>query len=248
MKGVKKILFVTGTDTGVGKTVLTAMLLAFLRERGGRVLAMKPFCSGAREDARLLHGLQRGCLTLDEVNPFYFEKPLAPAAAGQGRGQNMPLKAVLGKIHAAADRCDLLLVEGVGGVMVPLASDYTVRDLIGRLECKTIVVCPNRLGTINHTLLTANALQDAGIKEFTISMMGVKNPDISAASNPRMIRRMLPSTPVFCVPYLGNRAGTAGGVKRNVKYLKIMLAQLAGDDNLRIVLSQNDMRLRSESC
>lgn len=120
--------------------------------------------------------------------------------------------------------------------------------MIGRLECQTIVVCPNRLGTINHTLLTAKALEDAGIEDFTIAMMSVRNPDISAASNPRMIRRMLPSRPVFCLPYLGLRASTAGAVKKNVKYLKIMLARLAGDDNLRIVLSQNDMGLDNKTC
>jgi dethiobiotin synthetase len=245
---VKKILFVTGTDTGVGKTVLTAMLLAFLRRAGCRALAMKPFCSGARDDARLLQSLQKEDLTLDEVNPFYFARPLAPAAAARGCRQNVPLGVVLEKTHAVASQCDLLLVEGVGGVMVPLAGDYTVRDLIGRLECKTIVVCPNRLGTINHTLLTAEALESAGIEGFTIAMMGVRKPDISAASNARMIRRMLPLTPVFCVPYLGLRASTGGAVKRNVKYLKKMLARLAGDDMLRIVLSQNDMRLGNKSC
>jgi dethiobiotin synthetase len=236
---VKKILFVTGTDTGVGKTVLTAMLLAFLRGAGCRALAMKPFCSGSRDDARLLQNLQKGCLTLDEVNPFHFSRPLAPGVAALGGGQNVPFKEVLGKIQAAVKRCDLLLVEGVGGVMVPLARDYTVRELIGRLECKTIVVCPNRLGTINHTLLTAFALKDTGVEGFTIVMMGVKKPDISAASNPRMLRRMLPLTPVFCVPYLGLRAGTAWGVKKNVKYLKKMLARLAWADILRNVLSQN---------
>jgi len=248
IKGVKKILFVTGTDTGVGKTVLTAMLLAFLRERGGRVLAMKPFCSGGRDDARLLQSLQKECLTLDEVNPFYFDRPLAPGAAARGSGQKAPFGAVLGKIQAAASRCDLLLVEGIGGVMVPLGGDYTVRDLIRGLECKTIVVCPNRLGTINHTLLTAEALESAGIEEFTIVLMGVKNPDISAASNPRMIRRMLPLRPVFCLPYLGFRAGTARGVKRNVKYLKKTLAQLAGGGILSIVLLQNEKGLDNKVC
>lgn len=234
---MKKILFVTGTDTGVGKTVLTAMLLEFFRRRGGRVLALKPFCSGARGDARLLQSLQKEYLTLDEVNPFYFDKAVAPAAAATGRRKNMPMGAVLGKIHAAAARCNLLLVEGVGGVMVPLAGGYTVRDLIRRLECKTIVVCPNRLGTINHTLLTAEALEVAGIKELTIVMMSVRKPDISAFSNRRMIRRMLPLTPVFCLPHLGLRAATAGAVKINVKYLKKRLAQVAGGDIVRTVLN-----------
>lgn len=229
---MKKILFVTGTDTGAGKTVLTAMLLALLRRGGVRALAMKPFCSGPRDDARLLHRLQKGCLTLDEVNPFYFDKPQAPAAAAGKSGSAVPLSAVLAKIRGIAARCDLLIVEGVGGLMVPLGRNYAVLDVIRRLDCETIVVCPNRLGVINHTLLTASALQSAGIKHFTIVMMGVRKPDISAISNPRMIHQRLPSIPVICLPYLGKTASSAVGVKNNAKYLKKTLAGIVGDGNL----------------
>jgi dethiobiotin synthetase len=231
---VKKILFVTGTDTGVGKTVLTAMLLAFLRRGGAAALAMKPFCSGSRGDARLLHCLQKESLTLDEVNPFYFDKPLAPAAAA-GRGRpGVSRQAALGQIRLLAGRCDLLVVEGVGGLMTPLGEDYTIRDVIRRLHGKTIIVCRNRLGVLNHVALTAEALQSAGIKEFTVAMMGVRKPDISAGSNPRMIRQMLPLNPVFCLPYLGFRASTAGAAKENAKYLKKTLAHLVGGDIVRM--------------
>ncbi len=202
---MKKIVFVTGTDTGAGKTVLTAMLLAFLRQGGSRVLAMKPFCSGSRGDARLLRGLQDKCLTLDEVNPFYFDKPLAlpPPQPGSGFRPLATLEAALRQIRHLANRwCDLLLVEGAGGLLAPLGKDYTIRELIRRFHGKTLVICRNRLGVINHVLLTAEALQHAGIKDFTVVMMGVKKPDISAGSNPRMIRQRLPLIPVFCLPYL----------------------------------------------
>jgi dethiobiotin synthetase len=235
---VKKILFVTGTDTGAGKTVLTAMLLAFLRREGVRALGMKPFCSGARDDAQLLHSLQKECLTLDDVNPFYFDRPLAPAAAAGSGGPKVSLTAALRKIRILAGQCDLLVVEGVGGLMTPLGSGYTVRDLIRRLDCKTVVVCLNRLGVINHALLTAEALQNAGVKEFTIVMMGVRKPDISARSNPRMIHQRLPRIPVFCLPYLGKGASTAGAAKKNVKYLKIMLARIVGADILRMFFNR----------
>jgi dethiobiotin synthetase len=230
---LNKILFVTGTDTGVGKTVLTAMLLDFLRQGGANALAMKPFCSGSRADARLLHRLQRECLTLDEVNPFYFDRPLAPAAA-IGPGQpRISLPTALKHIRCLASRCDLLLVEGAGGLLAPLGEGYTLRDLIRRLHGEVMVVCANRLGVINHVALTTYALQAVGIKEFTVAMMGVKKPDLSAKSNPRMIRQLLPSIPVFCLPYLGKRASTAAAVKINVKYLKKTLAHLVGADILR---------------
>jgi dethiobiotin synthetase len=231
---LKKILFVTGTDTGVGKTVLTAMLLAFFRRGGCDALAMKPFCSGSRADARLLHLLQKKCLTLDEVNPFYFDRPLAPAAAA-GRGRpGVSRRAALGQIRQLAGRCDVLLVEGAGGLMTPLGKDFTIRDVIQELNCKTIVVCVNRLGVINHAVLTAEALQNAGIEEFTVVMMNVKKPDISAQNNARMIRQILPSIPVFSLPYLGNRASTAGAAKINAKYMKKTLAGVVGDDMVRM--------------
>jgi dethiobiotin synthetase len=102
---VKNILFVTGTDTGAGKTVLTALLLDFLRSEGIRVLAMKPFCSGPRGDAVLLHGLQKGCLTLDDVNPFYFDRPLAPAAAGRGQvSLTVALRKINGEFDSGSER------------------------------------------------------------------------------------------------------------------------------------------------
>jgi dethiobiotin synthetase len=231
---VKNILFVTGTDTGAGKTVLTAMLLAFLRDGGGGALAMKPFCSGSRGDARLLHGLEKQCLTLNEVNPFYFDKPLAPAAAAGRDSPKVPLQAALRPIRRLAGRCNLLLVEGAGGLLAPLGENYTARELIRHLHCRTLVVCPNRLGVINHVMLTAEALQHAGIQEFTVVMMGVRKPDISAGSNPRMIRRRLRANPVFCLPYLGFGASQAALVKKNAKYFKKTLARLLGHDNLRM--------------
>ncbi len=235
---MKKIIFVTGTDTNAGKTVLTALLLAFLRRGGCDALAMKPFCSGSRHDALLLHSLEKESLTLDEINPFYFDKPLTPAAAGGRPG--VSLQAALKKIRALAARCDVLIVEAVGGLLAPLAKNYSVRDIIRRLNCQIIVVCPNRLGAINHTLLTVEALQGVGVEDITIVMMGVKNPDLSAASNPKMIRQRLPAIPLFCLPHLGKRASTAGAAKRNVKYLQIMLARLLGHDNLHVFFRKKE--------
>ena len=117
--------------------------------------------------------------------------------------------------------------------MVPLGAGYTVRDLIRHLDAEAFIVCLNRLGVINHVALTAEAMQHAGIKEFAVVMMSVKKPDISTGSNARMIRQMLPQIPVFCLPYLGNRASTGEAAKENAKYLKKTLAHLVGADNLR---------------
>jgi dethiobiotin synthase len=137
---MSRILFITGTDTGVGKTVLTGLLLAHLRQTGNHALALKPFCSGSRDDAKLLHALQDRELTLDRINPFFFPEPLAPLAAARKRRSSITLKSVLGHIGSILSLTTtpplhhsnppILLVEGVGGLLVPLGKSFAVLDLI----------------------------------------------------------------------------------------------------------------------
>jgi dethiobiotin synthetase len=229
-----EIIFITGTDTGVGKTVVTALLLRHLRQAGCNALAVKPFCSGSRADACLLRRLQKNLLTLDEINPFFFQQPVAPAAAG-GR-KTIRIDTILRKIRVVASRCDMLLVEGIGGLLVPLGKNLTVADLISRLRCPALIVSPNRLGTINHTLLTIKALQAIGVKRLKIVMVDGKKPDISAHSNLKMIQKMAPSVPIFSIPNLGSQASSEGVIKINAIFLKITLAQILGGDIFNIVL------------
>ena len=153
----KRIIFVTGTDTGVGKTLLTGLLLYHLRQRGCHALAMKPFCSGSRADTEFLRAVQDGELTSDEVTPFFFAEPLAPLVAARKHRRTIRLKEVVRRIRRLSDRCECLLIEGIGGLLVPLGEGFTVRDLVARLGCEVIIVSRNRLGTINHTILTGAA-------------------------------------------------------------------------------------------
>lgn len=228
-----RILFITGTGTGVGKTVLTALLLRHLREEGHDALAMKPFCSGSRHDARLLQRLQKEELTLAETNPFFCEQPLAPwVAAKEDRKAQIPLRRAVGEIRRLGRRCKILLVEGCGGVLAPLGNHYAAADLISLLRCETIIVAPNCLGTINHTLLTAKYMQSVGIKEFKIVMMPSKKPDLSSRSNINAIRELLPGIAVFSVPHLGGETSKLTAVKRNAKKMKKRLARVLGDGKL----------------
>jgi dethiobiotin synthetase len=197
---VGKITFVTGTDTGVGKTLLAACLLHHLRRKGINALGMKPFCSGSRSDARLLRSAGGNSLTLDEVNPFYFEQPLAPYAASK---KTISLKNVVALIYKLAERCDHLIIEGAGGLLVPLGKGFFVADLIAALDCDVILVARNQLGTINHTLLSIQALAS---RPVTIALMSQKPPDLSSQSNAAIIREILPTTRVLELPYLGSRA------------------------------------------
>src|SRR5437868_2134606 len=134
----KKIIFVTGTDTGVGKTVFTGLLLHHLRTGGCHALAMKPFCSGGRADVKLLRALQEAELDEDEINPFYFPEPIAPLVSSRRHHRAVLLGEVVHRIKKVARRCDVLLIEGSGGLLVPLGEKYLVSDLIRRLECDVI--------------------------------------------------------------------------------------------------------------
>ena len=111
-----EIVFITGTDTGVGKTVLTALLLQHLRSKNIKALAMKPFCTGDRGDVELLQSLQPGILTDTEANPYFFEPPVAPFVASQQIGQKIELSEVIEKISCVRNKCDVLLVEGATGI------------------------------------------------------------------------------------------------------------------------------------
>ena len=222
-----QIIFVTGTDTGVGKTLLTALLLHHLRRGGSRTLALKPFCSGGRGDAELLWQLQDAEISLDEVNPFYFDEPLAPIVAARKTGRRITLSQVLRRIQSVAERCDFLLIEGSGGILVPLGKGYLVMDLISALDCRVVVVSANRLGTINHTLLTARSLQAADQKWFKIVLMGQARPDRSSETNAQVLGKLLGKRPI-CVPFLGPQATSVASVKKSYDKVKKTLARVLG--------------------
>jgi len=228
---VGRILFITGTGTGVGKTVLTALLLRHLRENGANALALKPFCSGSRGDARLLFRLQKGSLRLDETNPYYFRAPLAPWVAAREKGlPQVPFQAVLRKINIVAKRAKTLLIEGSGGLLAPLGDKYAAAELISALRCETIIAAPNCLGTINHTMLTVKHLQAIDAKDIKIVMMNVENPDYSARSNLAAIMELAPEIPVSSMPFLGCGASKLTNLKQNEKKVKKTLAQVLGGD------------------
>jgi dethiobiotin synthetase len=226
-----KIVFVTGTDTGVGKTLLTAMLLHHLRQAGRRALAMKPFCSGGRGDVELLQSLQPGELDDATVNPFYFAEPVAPVAARGAR--NVTMAQTAGSIRRVANICDILLVEGSGGLLVPLGRGYLVADLIRRLRCEIVVVARNRLGTINHTLLTMWALRAAGLKPAAVILMSGATSDPSVRTNRDVLERLLKKTPLLPIPYLGRGVARAEGVKRAAKKVRSVLENLVEALQLR---------------
>ena len=224
--GVPRIIFITGTDTGVGKTLLTGLLLYHLRQGGCHALAMKPFCSGSRADAEFLNAIQDGELTRDEINPFFFSEPLAPLVAARRHHRPIRLPEVLERIRGLATRCQCLLIEGIGGVLVPLGEGFSVVNLIARLGCQTILVSRNRLGTINHTLLSVSALQHAGIKELRTVLSSRSGADHSAASTSSTLSVLLDPIPVFPIPFLGRNPARLEVLKTSQRKLRKTLAQI----------------------
>jgi dethiobiotin synthetase len=169
---LRKGIFITGTDTGVGKTLLSGAFAAALRERGMNIGVMKPVESGCKRvkgslvaaDALFLKELSGSNDDIDLINPYRLEHPLAPATAAEMEG----VKIESAKIEDAYTRLksmhDLVIVEGAGGLLVPLNDSLLMADLIKILNLPLLVIARSSLGTINHTLLTLRTAEVSGIE------------------------------------------------------------------------------------
>ena len=205
--GMKRTtFFITGTDTGVGKTVLTALLARHLRERGVNAAALKPVCSGGRDDARALRAAMNGALTLDEINPWHFRAPMAPLLAARRERRRVKLADVLAHVRAMQKRFDVLLVEGAGGLLSPLGENFDSRDLIAALRATPMVVCPNRLGAVNQVLLTLAALPRSASCQARVVLMSPSKPDAATNTNAGLLAEFFDAKRIFELPWLGRRS------------------------------------------
>jgi dethiobiotin synthetase len=194
-----KGFFIAGTDTGVGKTWVTTRWLRSLRASGIDAVGMKPVECGGRDDAIAIQEAVDGVATLDEINPVPLPEPLAPAAIDGA------LRIDFDKILANFDRLSMLhapvLVEGAGGWLVPLDRERTMADLVAALGLPVVVVAANRLGVLNHTLLTVRAIVAAGLECRAVFLNDLdeaaRADDLSRESNARVLRDLLPGIPVI---------------------------------------------------
>lgn len=191
-------LFITGTDTGVGKTHTVVQLLRLLRASGLRCAGMKPICCGDRQDAQLLLAAGSEGLTIDEINPIWLKTPAAPLAAALVEQVDIDLKRILNAMVDLAGRFDCVLVEGVGGWLVPIRADYFVSDLAKEMNLPVLVVAQNRLGCLNHSVLTVRSVREHGLKCIGLVM---NNPpaqkEIAVSTNIDILRRIT-DVPVLC--------------------------------------------------
>lgn len=155
--------FITGTDTGVGKTYVTKLLVESLRAEGKYAVGFKPISCGDRDDATILAAAS-GNLPIDEVNPLHFSSGVAPHVAALLENKTIDPAGILASYQAISEKYDPVIVEGAGGWEVPITESYFVSDLAKDLNLPVILVAANRLGALNHILLTLAAIQAKGLK------------------------------------------------------------------------------------
>jgi len=155
--------FITGTDTGVGKTRVARLILETLRADGIDAVGYKPVSSGDRTDGEILAAASGG-RSLDEVNPVHFQNALAPAVAAMLENRTLDCASLIEGYRKLAARHDVVIVEGAGGWEVPLARGYHISDLAADLALPVIIVAANRLGALNHIILTAAAIRARGLE------------------------------------------------------------------------------------
>ena len=160
-------LFVTGTDTGVGKTMVSVALLRLARRRGLTPIPFKPAetgCDPHPADARALWLAARPPVAEADVVRYAFRLPAAPAQAAAAEGAHIELQQITDRAHALAEKGDLLIVEGAGGLLVPYAAGLTCADIAARLKLPLLVVARTALGTVNHTALTLREAARASLE------------------------------------------------------------------------------------
>ncbi len=186
-------LFLTGTDTNVGKTFVAALMVRALRARGVDAVGMKPICCGDRDDAEQLHAAADGRAGLNDVNPVWLRTPAAPYTAAMIENRVIDLALIretFAKLRAAHE---VVIVEGVGGWRVPISDDYCLSDLAADFALPVAVVVANRLGAINHALLTVESIRARGMDCAGIIFNHLPGsvPDIATTTNPGVIESIL---------------------------------------------------------
>lgn len=198
-------LLVTGTDTGIGKTVVAAALITALRQRGVRALGFKPVETGVSVDAAADSDML--ARVSGETNPLaqpllQLPEALAPAVAAERAGVILDPDQIEDRIRQLRENGYSLVVEGAGGVMVPLCWDYTVLDLAQACDLDAVVVARAGLGTLNHVAMTVMMLRSREIPIRGIVLNGRSaNPDLAESTNPEALARMVRGIRVVEIPH-----------------------------------------------
>lgn len=184
--------FLTGTDTGVGKTYVATLLIRALRKAGFDTVGLKPICCGDRADAEKLHAAAAGELSMDDINPVWFRFPGAPYTAAIVEDRQADLDQIRGRFARVRATRRSVIVEGVGGWLVPIRQDFFVADLAAEMDLPVVVVAANKLGVLNHTLLTVQAIKARGLRCNGVILNNiVAEPDAATSTNRSMLEHLL---------------------------------------------------------
>lgn len=220
---MNKGVFITGTDTGVGKTFVAAGLIKALIKRGISVCPMKPVESGCKmrkgslvpADASAL--VRASCIkeSIDLINPYRLRLPLAPSVAAEIEGKAINRKKIISSYAQLSRRYEMIIVEGAGGIMVPVYKRYLFLDLACDLGLPVLIVARPGLGTINHTLLSIEAIRNRGLKVLGVIINNAAKSatGMSEKSNPDIIKKLGKVSVPGIIPFFGG--------PRNVKMRKI---------------------------
>ncbi|WP_100406122.1 dethiobiotin synthase [Bacillus solitudinis] len=192
MRGV----FITGTDTNVGKTVISSGMAGVLKDQGIDVGVFKPMLSGVKRedpdsDTYWLKHMSETTLTLGEITPFQFKEPLAPSVAQVFEETNIGLEQIMQHWEQIRHMHSFFIAEGAGGIAVPLGKDFLVSDVIKALNLPVVIVARPNLGTINHTFLTIEYAKKIGLTICGIVINGLSDtPDLAEKTSPKVIEDM----------------------------------------------------------
>lgn len=226
----QKIIVVGGTNTGVGKTVASVLLVQHLRTMGLQAWAVKPVSTGDRQDAQLLQTAIDEELTLEEINPYHFQHPVAPLLAARMENRKVRFGPVLRHLRDLASRCDCLVVEGAGGWWTPLGENWDLETLSWELRAHRILVAADQLGVVHQVRC---AFQSMGRKNRYLSgviLSEAGEKDVTKGTNESLLCEFLPGIPVVTLKKTSISGRKIRGFVREPKKIKKTLARLMGAD------------------
>jgi len=220
-------IFVTGTDTGVGKTVVAAGIAGAMRRDGIDVGIMKPIATGIPQengfkssDAELLAKTAGSTDPESEINPVFLPLETSPLAASRALNIDIKLDAVFSAFKRLTGKHEFVIVEGIGGVMVPIKQNYFVIDMIKEMNIPVLIVCRAALGTLNHTLLTVRACREYDLTLAGIVVNGVRDNNILEKISAEMIRELTGIFVVGSIPFVDvfDKNNIVDLISKHVKY------------------------------
>ena len=220
---MNQIIFIAGTDTGVGKTIVSGALAAALRLKGCSVGVMKPVACGSWGDSEYLKKCAGVTDPLSLITPVYLKHSLSPNVAAVIEKKKIDVRAINRAFNLLKKKYEVVVIEGCGGLLVPIKDDLFVVDLIRKFKSKCILVSRSGLGAINHSLLSVEALRKRGIEPLGIIFNRLSGGVLTEAekTNPGVISKMTRVRSLGMFPYMKSGCATDCAGKAFLKHIDL---------------------------